>query len=253
MRLLKRLIFIIFAWAIGAQANVAIYPTTLTLNAQKSVGTFTLKNNDNNADAKAISIDAQLRTWTQEDGKDVLSHHGDEILLMPPIFSISPNTSQAVRVAAMIDNAPIPVERCYRVTFKEFTPQIMKTITNSKINMSFLFLMNISVPVFIAPAHPKPLTATFANGSAHDGFLPILISNTSNIHIHLLGLKLMTGDNLLADSSATLYVLPGKTMAYNVKLPTAYLKVSNTFNIIAETDNQDTPELKGSLTISKIN
>jgi P pilus assembly chaperone PapD len=236
-----------YFWMTNLFASLEIYPVRLDLTTKSPISSFVLSNNGD----KKINIQANLVSWDQVDGKNVYKKMNDgELFILPLIFSIAANSSQVVRVGLPKPKDEL-TEKTYRVIFKEFIPRALavKKLNNDAANISFLFMLNISIPIFIAPAVPKPIAATFIFKPKHKGFLPILINNRGNTHIHLVGIKLRSGDNIIAESNAVLYILAGKSMIYRIEVNPHLLKRGKNITISAKTDDEATPILTATATI----
>jgi fimbrial chaperone protein len=97
-----------------------------------------------NEDSTPVSMDVVAMQWTQSDlGEDRLVA-SDEILAVPPIFTVQPGEEQIVRVAMLGKTNP-DAERTFRLLITELAPP--EGTQGSGVTMR----MQISMPVFVAP------------------------------------------------------------------------------------------------------
>ena len=70
-------------------ANLGVSPVRVTLSESQKTGAITVLNKS----TEPVSIQLEVLSWSQEEGKDVLTPTR-EILATPPIFTIPAGTSQ---------------------------------------------------------------------------------------------------------------------------------------------------------------
>jgi fimbrial chaperone protein len=91
-------------------SNFRVSPVTLTLPANRPVGSLTITNGE----AVPVSIRVSAFRWTQVDGKDVYTPT-DDLIASPPIFTAATRAPQLVRIGVRhrLPNA------AYRVMLQE--------------------------------------------------------------------------------------------------------------------------------------
>jgi len=128
-------------WGIGtvamvptmaSAANFQVSPVTLTMLANRPVGSLTIKN----ADSVPVSIKVATYRWTLVDGKDVYTPT-DDLIASPPIFTTAAHAGQLVRVGLRhrVPNA------AYRV--------ILEEIPGPSTADGIRIAMNLNLPLYV--------------------------------------------------------------------------------------------------------
>jgi fimbrial chaperone protein len=171
-----------------------------------------------NTGAQSLHAQVRLYRWTQEQGKDVLTPSND-LAISPPILSVEPGAQQLVRTLRL--GAPLAGsnEQAYRLLIDELP------VTTSG-HTGLQFVLHYSVPVFVEPsavnvATTKPqLTWSFKSEGSR---VMLEVSNTGSVHAQLAQLTFVDQSHKKHELTAGLlgYVLPGATMRWAMKEPTA--------------------------------
>jgi fimbrial chaperone protein len=162
-----------------------------------------------NAGESEVFIQTELMAWAQQDEKDVYTTSRD-ILVSPPMFKIPAGGEQTVRVRLMRGDAS-KLERNYRLFLQE-VPQAKPT------QAMLSTTLKMGVPIFIQPEKLDPANLVWRVTRSADG-LRVQVSNTTNSHIQLTGLRLSTSEGkVLSDEKVFVYVLPGQSYHWDVKL-----------------------------------
>lgn len=162
-----------------------------------------------NAGDKEVFIQTELMTWTQQDGKDIYTPSRD-VLISPPMFKVPTGGEQTVRIRFLGDKTT-KLERAYRLFLQEIPQDKPDQTTISA-------TLKMGVPIFIQPE--KSDSAQFEWRATHSAEgVTIQVSNATNSHIQFTALKLSTqSGEVLSDEKVFVYVLPGQTYRWNVKL-----------------------------------
>lgn len=141
-----------FAPAVHA-ASLQVTPISVDFGVRDQSRSLWLSNTG------STELRAQVRVyvWTQESGQDKLEPTR-EVVASPSMVSIPPKGRQLVRLVRL-DAAPSGVERSYRLLVNELPP------SGGKQEASGLrFLLQYSIPVFIAPLQAAGEDAKQADG-----------------------------------------------------------------------------------------
>lgn len=195
--------FLLMAGNVSA-AGFSVKPTRIFLkDVPQTVVTVA------NPGESEVFIQTELMAWTQQGGKDVYTT-SREVLASPPMFKIPAGGEQTVRVRLMREGVATQ-ERTYRLFLQEVPqgqsdqPMISTTL-------------KMGVPIFIQPAKIDPAQYVWRATRSADG-ITLQVSNTTNSHIQFTGLKLSDPDGkLLSDQNVFVYVLPGQTYHWDIKL-----------------------------------
>lgn len=242
---MNRILSILLLMPFMSSANVQIYPVRLDLKESEPTGAFTIVNNNSDTNEPGVSMNAILVVWDQDNGQNVYSKNPDELFLIPPIFTIPPDSRQIIRISLIKPPDP-DIEKAYRVLFKQFSPEIVSmSLNQSKTLINFAIRTDISVPVFISPLAPKKISVLFsANYNAATNTILLKIKNLGNTHIHLINTQLKNSEKLLGESKEVMYILPGSTMSEKIKV-TQPISAGSIIKAKLTTDDVSYPELMG--------
>lgn len=202
------------------------------------------------ANKGAQVLDAQVRVmrWTQENNEDRLVP-ADDIVVSPAILRVASGQAQTVRLIR-VQPGPADREHSYRVLVDELPANDPGTPrTGLKV------LMRYSIPVFVAPAAPKPpagkaratgpaltdlsgLQASFAPGAQGKSELHVKNNGARYVRISHLSVTApgAAKPQVLLDGLVG-YVLPGQQMSWPVGVPHDASKGA-TFKAVFNDDRQ---------------
>lgn len=168
--------------------------------------------NVRNDSDQPTSIQIQAVAWSQLDGKDVYTPTR-ELLVSPPIVTISPKSEQVIR-AALRRKADVANELAYRIYLQELPSQPTPGF------MGLQLALRIGLPVFVKPqtgkAAPKMVWSV---SQAPDNNLKVTLQNQGNAHVQVSDFALYVpgGDKPIAGESGSSYVLAGQAREWLVK------------------------------------
>lgn len=222
----------------------SLSPVRINFTVGQTINSLTVSNTDTGGDPLRMQVD--VMAWSQKNGQDQYSDTQD-VLAVPPMITVNPDSNQIIRLALM--TPPGDVEQTYRIFLHSFTPQkVNVTSSSSKISMGLNILTDFSVPIFIAPTVPATYSASWALGAINskNKTVSLSITNTGNTHLRLLGIKLLNGNNVVAQSNAVQYVLAGATMTEDLTLNGALPK-GVSLSVEAANDSPDAKNLNGTV------
>lgn len=184
---------------ISIGATFAVNPIGFNLNVARPSGVLQIKNNGDDP----VRIQVSAVDW-QTDGHREVLQDTDDLALNPPIFSLAPGKVQFLRFGIR-QQTPSDIEKTYRLLIEEVPTDQLQT-------SGLQTLLQISIPIFIAPEKPQEklswqlvrektgLVLTAINdGNVHKKILRIQLDNVDKPDSHE-GLLLTT----------TTYVLSGQ-------------------------------------------
>jgi fimbrial chaperone protein len=150
----------------GAQtAGVQVTPVIVGIAPTRTMTSMRLRNWRD----QEVSFEIAVLSWTQQDGRDVLSETSD-LIATPRLFAIAPGAEQIVRLALARDARGANVEQAFRLLIREL-PRPGEGGLNVQLQMS--------LPVFAPPARME--TVFRAERTQGD----IVLANAGNSYAQL--------------------------------------------------------------------
>ncbi|RUO28080.1 phytochrome sensor protein [Aliidiomarina sedimenti] len=182
-------------------SSFTVQPIRAELSANQQVFAMRVRNTS----SSDVSIQLDVKQWQQANGHELYTDT-DELLAVPPIFTVAANQTQTIRVG--LRRAPDPeLELSYRLYLRELPPA---DDHSSGVKMA----LNIGVPVFVEPttgsANHQLEWQTLLN---NQGRQVISVVNHGNGHAQITRLQ---ASSLSQDFSRSLndYVLPGASRTW---------------------------------------
>lgn len=216
---------------IGAvHASVDISPTRLDLGDGQSRGILRLGNQGD--DTKSYEV--EVMRWTQTaEGNDEYAAT-DDLIAVPPVFTLEPGQEQVVRVGLLAGADP-ETETAYRVFITELAPAQPEASSSSGVSMR----LRLGIPVFVAPSG-EPAPRIEWTGIQRDGdTMYVGLRNAGNVHVKISEVR-HKAPEMQAESAkpALLYLLPGQVGRVAVDLPQG----NAVGTVLLETDTAGTLE-----------
>lgn len=193
-------------------SGLQVSPVSLTLQASQNAEGLWLSNTGSNL------VHAQVRVyhWTVHGGEQQLTPSRG-LVISPPMLEIKPGDKQLIRVIRV--SAPPSgtgaVEDAYRLAIDELPIETPGT-------KGLQFVLNYSVPVFVAPIGMAKTNPQLQWKLQRDGDHAVLqIANSGNGHAQLANVDFVdhAGHRITISGGLFGYVLPGTTMKWTLKQP----------------------------------
>lgn len=212
----KAAIFAAFLIILGIQftsahASLNVSPVRVNLSDGHSKDVIRITNQEDSVKSYEVEVVA----WSQTDERREVYTPTEEILAVPPLFSLNPGEEQLIRVG-MLTNADAKTERSYRMFITELAPPEPAKIETTGITMR----LQIGIPVFVAPAAAATTTLDFVDYLQIEEQLFVQFRNSGNTHIKVTEVHYTapgSADKIV--TPAVTYILAGKTGYLPVKLP----------------------------------
>ena len=225
------LFFVVFAGVTSA-SQIGVSPMRVTLSDSQKIGSLSVRN----AGAEPVTMQMEVLSWSQAEGKDILTPSRD-LLANPPIFTIPAGSSQMIR--AGLRRAPdAQRELTYRVILQE-----LPTTQNPDF-IGTRMLMRISLPVFVLPEVDANPVLLWQAARTPQGALKISLGNNGNAHIKIKNFKLSllySAQPWVTTLQSSDYVLAGQSRGWilpvNAENPTP--PSGATLQLVAQTDAGD--------------
>lgn len=204
---------LIFGFGAGsAVAQIDVSPIRLELSQNHDKDVVRITNNEDHVKSYQVEVVA----WSQTDDRREVYEPTDQLIAVPPIFTLERGENQAVRVGLMAPPDET-TERAYRV----FVTELASPRPEAQDGMAIKMRLRIGIPVFVAPTSGLPTaTLDFVESMQVDNQVFMRFRNNGNVHVKVTEVQLSAPG--LADkvvSPALLYVLPGQTGYLPVALP----------------------------------
>jgi len=213
--------------ATDGHASIAISPVRVDLSDghDKDVVRIT------NQEPSARSYQVEVVEWSQTDDRREVYSPTEDILAVPPLFTLDSNEEQVIRVG-MLTEADPNTERSYRMFITELERPDEQVPDESGIAMR----IQIGVPVFIAPIALPSANLTYVE-TIHVGDLAFArFGNDGNTHVKVTEVRYSTleSDEKLS-KTAVVYILAGQSGL--LPLPPALTEVNQVGTVTIVTEN----------------
>ncbi len=161
-------------YPLTASAGIEISPVLLEMSEQQDKQVVRVRNSSETA--KSFQVD--VVAWSQSDQEREIYSPTDDLLAVPPLFTLQPGEQQVVRIGLMRD-ADTDQELAYRVFFTELEPPQLEEKTTSGISIRLRF----GVPVFVAPLAPASAGIEFVALRTIEKHRFMELKNTGNVRV----------------------------------------------------------------------
>lgn len=205
--------FLVFLAAVPATAPAAvdISPVVVEMSAQRDKDVVRISNTGDTAKSFEVTVVA----WSQSDTEREIYAPTDELLAVPPLFTLEPGAQQIVRIGLMRE-PDTENERAYRVFFTELAPPEVGEQAVSGVSMRLRF----GIPVFVAPSADGVPALDFTGIETHDGQAFMQLRNIGNVRVKVTEVRYQSP--LAEDAGvkpAVFYLHPGKSGALPLDFP----------------------------------
>lgn len=198
-----------FAVALGLGLSAAdagtlkVSPIKVTLPADGRTEVIHLKN----PDARSTLVQVHAVEWAEADNLDQ-AKRVDEILAIPPIFELGPESEQVIRLALRNPGAASK-EKAYRLLLTEVPEEIE--------GGGISFAVRLNIPLFVTPkgAEPEPL---WRFGYTQSGEAELVLANHGNAHLMVKSLALRGAgqERTLFETDQFAYALAGSEQRWSL-------------------------------------
>ena len=196
--------------SISAEAQVSISPVRVDLSDQRSKTVVQISNQQDTT----ASYQVEVVAWSQTDTQREVYSPTEEIVAVPPLFTLQPGQEQIVRIGMLTEADPL-VERSYRMFVTELASPQEQEQQTSGVNMR----LRLGIPVFVAPNAPPNATLDHFDSEQVDGQLFMHLRNSGNTHVRISEVQYL-GQGMVEPrtESAAIYILSGQTAYVPVEL-----------------------------------
>jgi fimbrial chaperone protein len=205
--------FLLIFWVLpsAALAQVAISPVRIDLSDEHTKDVIRISSQ---AD-KTVSYQVEIVSWSQSDERREIYTPTEDVLAVPPLFTLQPGEEQIVRVGMLTDANP-STEQSYRMFITELAGPQEEVAETTGVNMR----LRLGVPVFIAPRALPHATLEHIESRQMENQLFMQMRNSGNTHVRVSEVKYHApGASEPSVEAAAIYVLAGQSAFVPVVLP----------------------------------
>ncbi len=191
--------------ALGAAeaGTLKVSPIKVTLPADGRSEVIRLRN----PDPRSTLVQVQAIEWAAAEDLDA-AKRADEIIAVPPIFELNPNSEQVIRLA-LRNPGSASTEKAYRLLITEVPEEIE--------GGGVSFAVRLNMPLFVTPAGAEP-QPHWRFGYTASGEAELILANHGNAHLMVKSLELRgTGnDKALFETDQFAYALAGTEQRWSL-------------------------------------
>ena len=211
--------------SVTAGAQVAISPVRVDLSDDHTKDVVRITSQ---TDA-TVSYQVEIVAWSQNAQRREIYAPTDDVLAVPPLFTLQPGEEQIVRVG-MLNDADPSTEQSYRMFITELAGPQEYAAQSTVVNMR----LRLGVPVFIAPRALPHSTLDHIDSRQMENQLFMQMHNSGNTHVRISEIKFQApGATEPEVEAAAIYVLAGQAAYIPVVLPDSRLE--GTVTLVTDT------------------
>ena len=203
MRLAAAFAAAVFLPAETQSASVDVNPVRIDLAGPEQPAELRLTNTGNTE----LSVQVDTLKWDQDlNGADQYLDT-EELLAVPPLFTIPPGEQQVVRIGYLGQPSP-DLEQSFRLLVTE----LAAPRTADSQSSGLAFRMRFSIPAFVAPARfPARAELALVEVGENEDSIFLTLENSGNAHTQVASVEVRSlgGWQPLPESLTIRYLLPG--------------------------------------------
>ncbi len=186
-----------------ALAQVAISPVRVDLSDDHTKDVIRISSQ---ADS-TVSYQVEIVSWSQTEERREIYTPTEEILAVPPLFTLEPGEEQIVRIGMLTDADP-SIEQSYRMFITELAAPQEEKAQSAGVNMR----LRLGVPVFVAPRALPIATLDHVDSKQMGNQLFMQMHNSGNTHVRISEVRFYApGASDPQAEPAAIYILAGQT------------------------------------------
>lgn len=184
-------------------ASVAISPVRVDLSDSHDKDVVRITNRESSARSYQVEVVA----WSQTESRREMYSPTEDILAVPPLFTLDSGEEQVIRVGMLIEAHP-NIERSYRMFITELEQPDKQGPDESGIAMR----IQIGVPVFIAPTALPSANLAYIETIQVGDLAFVRFGNSGNTHVKVIEIHYSSpGSDEKLTNPAVVYILAGQT------------------------------------------
>lgn len=197
----------------AAHAQLAISPVRVDLGSDNTKDVIRVTSQA----ADARSYEVEVVAWSQQGDEREIYAPTEEVLAVPPLFTLEPGAEQIVRIG-MVSGADPAVERAYRMFITELAPPQQEEREQTGVNVR----VRLGIPVFVAPEAEQRAALALIDGQQSGETMRLRFKNAGNMHVRISEVRyLPPGAEKPEVEAAAVYILAGQGGSLPVTVPGA--------------------------------
>jgi len=205
--------FLLAFWGLPSAvvAQVSISPVRIDLSDEHTKDVIRISSQSEST----VSYQVEIVSWSQTAERREVYTPTEDVLAVPPLFTLQPGDEQLVRVGMLTDANP-STEQSYRMFITELASPQEEVAESTGVNMR----MRLGVPVFVAPRAIPNSTLEHIDSRQMDNQLFMQMKNGGNTHVRISAVKFHApGASEEKVEATAIYVLAGQAAFIPVVLP----------------------------------
>jgi fimbrial chaperone protein len=205
--------FLLIFWGLPltATAQVAISPVRVDLSDDHTKDVVRISSQAEST----MSYQVEIVSWSQTEERREIYEPTEDVLVVPPLFTLEPGEEQIVRVGMLADADP-SVERSYRMFITELAAPQEEKQEVTGVNMR----LRLGVPVFVAARALPTASLEHIDSKQMENQLFMQMQNSGNTHVRISEVQFHApGAEEPQIESAAIYILAGQSGYVPVVLP----------------------------------
>ena len=200
-----------FGWmATSASASMAISPVRVDLSDDNDKDVIRVTNQESSVRSYQVEVVA----WSQTDQRREVYSSTDDVLAVPPLFTLNPGEEQIIRLGLMT-KADAQVEKSYRLFITELESPKDSDASSSGLSMR----IQVGVPVFVMPEAMPSVNLSYVESQRVGEQYFARFRNNGNIHVKVTEVQYTPSDDgEVVSTQAVVYLLAGKSALLPVPL-----------------------------------
>jgi fimbrial chaperone protein len=197
--------FLLIFWGLSstAMAQVAISPVRVDLSDDHTKDVVRISSQTD----KTVSYQVEIVAWSQTEERREIYTPTEDVLAVPPLFTLQPGEAQIVRVGMLTDADP-STEKAYRMFITELAAPQEEKAESTGVNMR----LRLGVPVFVASRALPYATLDHVDSKQMGNQFFMQMRNSGNTHVRISEVQFHApGISDPQVDAAAIYILAGQT------------------------------------------
>lgn len=204
-------LFVFGEFVTDAAAQVAVSPVRVDLSDRQNKDVVRITNQE----SAIRSFEVEIVAWSQTDKRREVYSPTEDLIAVPPLFTLAPGEEQVVRIG-MLTEADPAIERSYRM----FVTELASPQEEAQSGVGIKMRLQFGIPVFVAPTALPSASLDYFDSMRIDDQFFMHLRNHGNTHVKISEVRYQApGKEEPVSSPAVIYILARQTGYVSVQLP----------------------------------